>query len=42
VAFITDILGDAGHKSFGVVSDIIVGKGYFGLFFHSASLSVVV
>jgi hypothetical protein len=41
VAFVTNIIGDTGHKSFGIMGDIIVSKGYFGLFFHPASLKVL-
>jgi hypothetical protein len=29
-----DILRDAGHQPFGVVSDIIVSESYFYFFFH--------
>jgi len=34
VSPVTDVLRDARHQPFGVVSDIIVSESYFYFFFH--------
>jgi len=34
VPLVTDVLRDARHQPFGVVSDIIVSESYFYFFFH--------